>query len=78
MRNSAQESRKWSSGSKDIGSRSFQGQNDLFRRFWDNSRIFGEVGGSLAEKTGLLQNLGDKIWEFFWGLLWIFRVFGVV
>jgi hypothetical protein len=38
-----------------------------------SSGIFGVVGGSLAQKTGLLWNLG-----IFQGFLWIFGVFGAL
>jgi hypothetical protein len=41
-------------GIKRYSSGSFQGPNSLFRRFWGSSRIFGVVGGSLAQKIGLL------------------------
>jgi hypothetical protein len=56
-----------------MGSRSFWGQNSLFRRFWANSEIFGVAGGSLAQKTRLLRNLGFFL-RFLWGSGW----FGVV
>jgi hypothetical protein len=49
---------KWSSRSIDMGSGSFQRQNDLFRRFWGNSGIFGVVGGSWHKIQGLLPILG--------------------
>jgi hypothetical protein len=58
---------KQSSGSEDMIFGSLQGQNGLFRRFWGNFGIFGVVGGSLVQKTGLLQNLG-----FFQAFLLIF------
>jgi hypothetical protein len=64
------ENRAWN---KRYGFESFQGQNSLFRRFWGSSRIFGVVGGSLAQKTGLLRNLGN-----FQEFLWNFGGFKVV
>jgi hypothetical protein len=42
---------------KRYGSRSFQGQNGLFKRIWGNSGFFEVVGGFCRKRQGLLQNL---------------------
>jgi hypothetical protein len=59
-----------------MGSKSFQGQNNLFRRFWGNSGIFVVVGGFWRKRQGLLQSLdffGDFC-GFLKGLEW-FRIY---
>jgi hypothetical protein len=55
---------------KRYGSRSFQGQNGLFKRIWGNSGFFEVVGGFLSQKTGALAKFGFflSIFVDFWSV----------
>jgi hypothetical protein len=50
---------KWSSGSKDIGSGNFQGQNSLFRSVLGVILEFWSGWRDLAQETGALAKFGN-------------------